>query len=238
MRLGHIIICQDAKQNNVGHLELRFAPQLHLGSGTDIETVVDIVLDAIGDETPLILCGLYGETPSILNKFVDIGINRRQVGGIDLAGGPIPSHRYSMIDYRDVFVRAKKHGIGRTVHAGEGRPPKEIATAILELEAQRIGHGTTLLQDEDVVELIRKRDVCIEACVTSNMHTGVIPSIAEHPICRWIEKGIKVSICTDNTLLSQVSAQEEYKRVSAIEGMSKDYVDYTIAAGRNAAFFR
>ena len=229
-------ICEDAEKNNVVHLELRFAPQLHHMGAMD--EVVDVVLDALHPNSTLILCGLYGENPSTLEKLVDIAIPRKKVSGIDLAGGPLPHHQYEMHDYRSSFSRAKDHGIGRTVHAGEGRPPAEIAKAILELHAQRIGHGTTLLDDPDVAHLIRKKNVCIEACVTSNVHTGVISDIQHHPIVRWIEQDIPVTICTDNTLLSQVNAPEEYEHVSKIEGMNPMYIEKTIEYGRSALFKR
>lgn len=227
-------ICDDAQKNNVSYLELRFAPQLH--TGAVMEEVVDAVLDGVSNRAPLILCGLYGEKPDILEQLVDIAIHREGVCGIDLAGGPLASHHYSMRDYQEAFLKAKRHGIGRTVHAGEGRPPKEIAMAILELDAQRIGHGTTLLEDLEVLDLVRTRKVCIEACPTSNVHTSVIDSVEQHPIVRWIEEGVRVSICTDNTLLSQVTAPEEYARVAQIAGMTEEYLERTIAYGREGAF--
>ena len=127
-------------------------------------------------------------------------------------------HRYSH--------EPKGHHIGRTVHAGEGRSAKEIAVAIIELKAQRIGHGTTLLEEEAVTDLVIKNNVCIEACVTSNLHTGVIKHFEEHPIAHWIDRGIAVSICTDNTLLSHVNSPQEYARVRQIPGMSDSHMEF------------
>jgi hypothetical protein len=73
------------------------------------------------------------------------------------------------------------------VHAGEGGQPQGIREAFEVLGAQRIGHGTTLLEDPAVVDLVRERQVTIEACPTSNVHTGVIRSVAEHPLPRWLD---------------------------------------------------
>ena len=101
--------------------------------------------------------------------------------GIDLAGGPLPSHSWTLKDYDKVFRRAREVGLGLTIHAGEGRPAEEIRVAIEQLGAQRIGHGTTLLQSPGLVDLIRERNVCIEACVTSNWHVGAIPNRQDHP---------------------------------------------------------
>src|SRR6185369_1786580 len=99
--------------------------------------------------------------------------------------------------------------------AAEGRSPSEIRIAIEELGAQRIGHGTTLLEDEAVVDLVIVRGVTIEACPTSNVHTGVIASTREHPLPKWLERGVRACVNTDNTLLSAVNAPEEYANARA-----------------------
>jgi len=100
----------------------------------------------------------------------------------------------------------------------------------------RIGHGTTLLDDPSVVDLVLERGIAIEACPTSNVHTGVIESIAQHPIPRWLALGVKVCICPDNTLLSGVSASEEIARVASIPGMTRELVDAATRHGHRAAF--
>ena len=118
-----------------------------------------------------------------------------------------------MRDYARAFQRAATLGIGRTVHAGEGRPPSEIAEAVTLLQAQRIGHGTTLLEDPRVVDLVIERGVTIEACLTSNVHTGVIPAQKAHPLPQWLARGVRVCLCTDNTLLSSTDAPSEERWV-------------------------
>ena len=141
-----------------------------------------------------------------------------------------------MTSYISPFQMAAEAGLGRTVHAGEGRPPDEIRTAIERLGAQRIGHGTTLLDDADVVALLLERGVTVEACVTSNFHTGVIPAVQAHPLPRWLDLGLSVCVCTDNTLLSDVSAPEEHARVRAIPGMTPEKLEAAVAFGHAAAF--
>ena len=114
-----------------------------------------------------------------------------------------------MFDYDRLssgFRRAER--IGRHDSCWRRGPPEEIRTAIEQLGAQRIGHGTTLLQSRGLVELIRERNICIEACVTSNWHVGAIAGRRAHPLLQWMEQGVPVCICTDNTLLSAVSAPE------------------------------
>jgi adenosine deaminase len=227
-------ICEDAARDQVTTLELRFAPQLH-GA---IEPAIDAVLDGLAGRAGLILCALYGEPPEQVEALVRAGARRNGVVGIDLAGGPTPAHTWALDDYAATFRLAAELGLGRTVHAGEGRPPSEIRTAIAELGAQRIGHGTTLLADPDVTELVRERGVVIEACLTSNLHTGVIRRIADHPLPRWLEAGVRACICTDNTLFSATSSEEEHARARAIPGMTDELIERAIQNGHAAAFSR
>jgi adenosine deaminase len=229
-------MCEDAALEGVTTLEIRFAPQLHLGAA--LEVIVDAALEGIAGRAGLILCGLYGEAPDVLHRLVEAAGTRRGVVGIDLAGGPAPAHSVHLEDYGPPFRRAAGLGLGRTVHAAEGRPPGEIRTAIEALGAQRIGHGTTLLDDPAVLELVLARGVTIEACPTSNVHTGVIPEVAAHPLPRWLELGVRACICTDNTLLSAVDLPEERRRAARIPGMDQHKLDATIAFGHGAAFHR
>jgi adenosine deaminase len=125
-----------------------------------------------------------------------------------------------MMDYIEPFNKARKYGLGRTVHAGEGRSPKEIEVAINFLHAQRIGHGLTLLEDRRVLDLVREKQVTIEACITSNWHTGCISKLSDHPIKEWLSEDVRVAICSDNTLLSDTILPMEHRRAVAHCGLS------------------
>ena len=227
-------MCEDAAREGISTLEIRFAPQLH--TSAPLPAIVDAALDGIAGRAGLILCALYGDSPELVQQLVDVGAARPGVVGIDLAGGPAPHHTVGMADYAPAFGRARSLGLGRTVHAGEGRPPGEIRVAIEQLHAQRIGHGTTLLEDPAVLALICDRQVTIEACPTSNVHTGVIAQVDDHPIHRWLTLGVRVCVCTDNTLLSDVDSPTEHARVRAIPGMSDAHLEQLIAFGHEAAF--
>lgn len=226
-------MCEDAEAEGVTTLEIRFAPQLH---GPPPAEVVDAALAGVAGRAGLILCGLYGEDPAILEGLVDLAATRAGVVGIDLAGGPSSGHDFSLAHYTGPFRRAASLGLGRTVHAGEGRPPAEIRDAILLLGAQRVGHGTTLLDDPQVVDLVLERGITIEACPTSNVHTGVIDEVAAHPLARWLDRGVRATVCTDNTLLSETTSPEEYRRVQGIPGMDAERLAAAIRFGHEGAF--
>ena len=229
-------ICEDAEAEGVSTLEIRFAPQLHVGA--PMADIVDAAIEGVAGRAGLIFCGLYGEGPEVLEGLVDVAASRPQVVGIDLAGGPATEHEFGMADYAPAFTRARELGLGRTVHAGEGRPPAEVAVAIQKLHAQRIGHGTTLLDDPGVLDLVLEREVVIEACPTSNVHTGVIGTVSEHPIVQWLEQGVHVCINSDNTLLSDTDSATEHQLVSAIPGMTPELIHRAIAHGHAGAFRR
>lgn len=229
-------LCEDAQQEGVATLEIRFAPQLHRGAPP--EAIVDAALEGIAGRAGLILCGIYGEPPQVLAALVEAARSRPGVVGLDLAGGPLPEHRAGMADYAPSFRAAKELGLGRTVHAGEGRPPSEIRAAIELFDAQRIGHGTTLLEDPEVLALVQERGVTIEACPTSNVQTSVIPDVAAHPLPRWLAAGVKACVNTDNTFFSDVDAPEEHRRAASIPGMTPALLKAAIGFGHAAAFRR
>ena len=226
--------CEDAARSGVTTLELRFAPQLH----GDIARAIDAVVEGAAGRAGILVCALYGEPPASVERLVRIAAARPGVVALDIAGAPTSGSSWRIGDYAAAFRLAAELGLGRTVHAGEGRPPQEIRIAIEELGAQRIGHGTTLLADPSVLALVLDRQVVIEACPTSNWHTGVIGSLDEHPIARWAALGVAVCVCTDNTLFSGVDSAEEHARVRALPGMTEALFDGIVARGHAAAFPR
>lgn len=227
-------ICEDAAKEGVTGLEIRFAPQLH--GGASPAAIVDAALEGIAGRAGLILCGLYGEEPRVLEGHVELARSRPGVVAIDLAGGPAPTQAFRLADYAKPFTRAKEQGLGRTVHASEGRSPDEIRIAVEQLHAQRIGHGTTLLDDSRVLELVLERGVTLEACPTSNVHTGIFKSVNEHPLPRWLELGVRACICADNTLLSNVTTATEHERASRIPGMTAALMERAIENSHAARF--
>jgi adenosine deaminase len=228
-------ICEDAAADGVTTLEVRFAPHLH---GASIAAAVDAVLDGVAGRAGVIVCALFGDPPARVDELVAVAATRPGVVGLDLAGGPAADHRWDLAAYGPSFRRAADAGLGRTVHAGEGRPPSEIRIAIEELHAQRIGHGTTLLDDPDVIGLVLDRGVTIEACPTSNLHTGVIARLDDHPLARWLQVGVRACVCTDNTLLSDVTASQELARACALPGMTAELLAAAVRIGHDSAFRR
>jgi len=220
----------DAQTEGLEGLEIRFAPQLHQEDSPD--RIVDAVLEGVAGKATLILCGLYGESPEILDNLVSIASSRKGVVGIDLAGGPAPSHEYQLEHYAEVFQKAGRLGLGRTVHASEGRSPAEILRAIRILGADRIGHGTTLLDSPEALDEVLQRNITIEACPTSNVHVGAITSVQSHPIKAWISRGVQVAVCADNTLFSATNIPREL----SVLGLDENELAYVNRCSAQARF--
>ena len=226
-------ICEDALREGVSTLEIRFAPQLH--HGAPIEEIVDAAASGVAGRAGIILCGLYGEPPELMNRLVSCASTRMSVVGIDIAGSP-GMMTFQTDEYAPAFKRAADLGLGRTVHTGEGRPASEIASAVSALRPNRLGHATTLLDDPKLVDTVLAQGIVVEACVTSNVHTGAVSAPETHPLPKWAARGIRVCICTDNTLLSDTNARVEHDQAAKL--VSTDELNRMIETGHAAAFRR
>ena len=227
-------LCIDLSELGTKRAEIRFAPQLHCNG--DIGSVIDAAVAGLKPRFNLILCGLYGEPPEMLDELVKAARKRPRVVGIDLAGSPLEEHKWSLMDYSRPFTEAMRVGLGRTVHAGEGRPSEEIKMAIEHLHAQRIGHGLSILGDQKLVDLVREKNIHIEACPTSNVHTGCIEKFEYHPMMDWFKKEIRFSLCCDNVLLSQTWGRKEYFKARLMCNMTFEQQNQTQIWAKEALF--
>lgn len=129
--------------------------------------------------------------------------------------------------------RSRPHGPRRRGTATRRDPHRDRA-------ARRAAHRPryALLDDPRVLDLVLESEVTIEACPTSNLHTGAIPALAAHPLPRWLRLGVRACVNTDNTLLSSVDAPEEHRRARAIPGMDDALLQRAIDHGHAARFSR
>jgi len=201
-----------------GHIaiELRFAPQLHLG-GSGTENTLDQVMQATiaglkGSPIPvkLIVCALRHENGELALKLADIAIKyRRYVGVFDLAASEtmFPGVLPWWLPAAD---RVKAAGLDLTIHLWETQEPTDNDIAMLdEHDIKRVGHG---------VRGDRQGNRVVECCPTSNVVTGQYASVAEHPINLLYHQGKRVTVNTDGTLFTQVTLSEEYRRLAAAFG--------------------
>lgn len=125
--------------------------------------------------------------------------------------------------FREVYSYASDHGLRLTAHAGESAGPGSVWGA-LNIRAERIGHGLTAAQDPELVEELSTRQVPVEICVTSNLRTGVCPSISEHPLRNYFDQGVMVTLNTDDPAMFHTSLCREYQLAQNTFGFTDEHL--------------
>jgi aminodeoxyfutalosine deaminase len=125
--------------------------------------------------------------------------------------------------FKDVYARASSNGLHLTAHAGESAGPESIWGA-LNLKAERIGHGLTAGQDPELMEELAQRQVPIEICVTSNLRTGCCTELAQHPVRRYFDQGLMLTLNSDDPAMFRTSLVDEYQLVQETFGFSDEHL--------------
>ena len=132
----------------------------------------------------------------------------RNVVGVGIGGDEV---RGPAEWFEREYAYAKDHGLHLTVHAGESAGPESIAAAVNLLHAERIGHGLTAIQDPRIVDLLAERQVAVEICLSSNLRTGCCKKIEEHPLKRYFDAGVLVTLNTDDPEMFETTLNREYQ---------------------------
>jgi len=125
--------------------------------------------------------------------------------------------------FRDVYAYAATNGLRLTAHAGETAGPGSVWGA-LNLPAERIGHGFTASQDPELVEALSTRQIPVEICITSNLRTGICPTIAEHPVRNYFDQGVMVTLNTDDPAMFATSLNREYQLAQHAFGFTDEHL--------------
>lgn len=235
-------LCQDAANENVVYIEVRFAPLLHLRRGLSPSRVVEAALAGMRRaetelpiRTGLILCAMRNEPPERSEKVARLAARYGDQGvvGFDLAG---PEEGFPLSPHVQAIRTAQEAGVHVTLHAGEGCCPEHIAEA-LDLGVERIGHGVYLFQDPATEERVRQAGIPLEVCPTSNLQiSGIMRTLSDHPLRRYLKLGIPVTVNTDNRLMSRTSSTDELWQVVQAFGLGPDEVRAILLASAEASF--
>lgn len=236
--------CEDAaKKENIKYLELRFAPPLQARDGFDEEEVVRSVLHGVkygqkdsGIKVGVILCLYRYHTVSEEQNWKTLKLAEKYLGngvvGIDLAGD---ESKYSVLQYKQFFDYAKSVGIPITCHAGEAAGATEVKYAV-ELGAKRIGHGTHIYENDNVMKLVRDKEITIEVCLTSNLQTQVVESIESHPVRKYYDYGIKITLNTDDPSVSGIDLNHEFELACNVFKFNLEDIKKLILNSADATF--
>ena len=216
LRRAAFELAQDAAAENVKHLEVRYSPVLHQDRGMTPMESLDAVIEGLqqakaefGISTGVIICGIrnFSIETSIELAELAIAYKYRGVIGYDLAGA---EENFPAKDHLKAFYLIRNNNVNVTLHAGEAYGPASIHQAIHYCGANRIGHGTRLLEDGDLMNYINDHRICLEVCLTSNYQTGTVDSLKKHPVKFYQDYGLRISLNTDNRLISGTTLVDEY----------------------------
>ncbi len=232
----------DAASENVRYLEVRYSPALHLQKGLKMTTVIDSVLEGLraakretGIKCGVIVCGIRHINPQTSMRLAELSVayKNRGVIGFDLAGAEAS---FPAKDHKDAFQLILKNNVNCTAHAGEAFGPESISQAIHYLGAHRIGHGTRLREDGDLLNYVNDHRIPLEVCPTSNVQTGAVPSLAAHPLKFYFDYGLRVTINTDNRLITDTTVTKELWLAHKELGLELEDLTTIIVSGFKSAF--
>lgn len=244
---------EDMAADGVVYVEVRFAPHFHTQGGLGLDAVMLAVLRGLDRGRRdfdvgfgLIVCALRNEDPDLSVKLVELALAYREQGcvGFDLAG---EEAGHPAKEHIRAFQLAKRQNFSITIHAGESFGPESIWQALQYCGAHRIGHGTRLVEDivryegkvikiGSLAEYVRDHRVPLELCLSSNVHTGATSSMAEHPFPIFQELGYRITLNTDNRLMSRTSMTQEYAIAVSEFGCSFHDLETISINGMKSAF--
>jgi adenosine deaminase len=214
-------VIEEAWSHGVRVLELRYSPAIHTFAGLSLRQAIRAVLSGLNRavrrhpeiEVGLIVISMRQHGPHIAKIMARQAIAEAQhlhrrsgVVGFDLAGAERGNPPRL---FREAYEIARLGSLGLTVHAGEDEGPRRIWEAIDDLGADRIGHGCSAVEDAELLRRLARDRILVECCITSNYQTGAVKRGAPHPIHRFLEAGIPVAVCTDNTTVSATDQSRE-----------------------------
>jgi adenosine deaminase len=235
-------LAEDHADENVGWLEVRFCPGLCTAGGLQPDEVLDATLAGLararmdhGIPSAVIVTALRSLPVASSCEMAELAVAYRDRGvcAFDLAGA---EKGHPVRDHVEAVGIAAGGGLPITIHAGEAFGPPSIREAVELGGAARIGHGTRLIEDRELLEQVRAAGIVVEVCLTSNVQTRAVASYEAHPLRRYFDAGVRVSLCTDNRLMSGVTLTDEYEHARDALGFTWDELLAVARMGFEGAF--
>jgi adenosine deaminase len=223
-------IVDEAAASGVTTLELRYSPVIHTFAGLTPRQSIRAVLSGMNHaqkrhpmKLGLVVIAMRQHGPHIAKILARQAIAEAQhlhertgVVGFDIAG---PERGNPPRLFRSAYEIARLGRLGLTVHAGEDAPPDYVWEAVDGLGANRIGHGCAAAADPTLVRRLARDRILVECCLSSNEHTGAVKRGERHPIHTFLEAGVPIAICCDNTTVSRTNQVKESARAAAAIGL-------------------
>ncbi len=235
-------LAEDCWNDGVRYLEVRYSPILHTKKGMTLaETVLavkaglDQAENDYGIKSGIIICGIRHISPEVSLKLADLTVQFKNKGvvGFDLAGA---EENFPAKHHQEAFSLILRNNINTTLHAGEAFGPESIHQAIHYCGAHRIGHGTRLLENLELMDFVNDHRIALEICLISNIHTRTISRLEDHPFKFYFDNHLRVTLNTDNRLISNTTLTDEYWRAVQIYGFTHQNIRTIIINGFKSAF--
>jgi len=234
-------LIEDVAKENVRYIEIRYSPILHTEKGMSLGESVEAVREGLqrgrkdfGVESGIIVCGIRNISAAASLKLADLTVRYKNKGvvGFDLAGA---EENFPAKDHQEAFYMILNNNINATIHAGEAFGPSSIHQAIHHCGAHRIGHGTRLKENKDLMNYVNDHRITLEVCLTSNWQTRSIRSLKYHPLKYYYDQGIRVTLNTDNRLMSGTTLTKEFLLAHKLFGFKlHDFREMIIMAMKSA----
>ena len=233
---------EDAARNSLHYVELRFSPgYMAMAHQLPVAGVVEAVIAGVregcktfGVEARLIgiMSRTFGEA-ACLQELDALLAHRDHITALDLAGDELGFPGSLFLSH---FNQARDAGWRITVHAGEAAGPESIWQAIKELGAERIGHGVKAVEDRALMDYLAEHHIGIESCLTSNIQTSTVASLANHPLKTFLEHGVIASLNTDDPAVQGVDIIHEYTIAAPAAGLTREQIRQAQISGLEMAF--
>ncbi|EMI7735192.1 adenosine deaminase [Proteus mirabilis] len=232
----------DVANAGIDYAELRFSPYyMAMKHQLPIEGVVEAIIDGVQSalhtyDVEIRLIGILSRTfgeNACQQELNGLLKHQDKITALDLAGDELgfPGHLF-----QPHFNRARDTGWKITVHAGEAAGAESIWHAIKELGASRIGHGVKAIEDPRLMDYLTEHQIGIESCLTSNIQTSTIASLAQHPLKKFLEHGIIASLNTDDPAVEGIELKHEYTVAAPAAGLTAAQIRQAQINGLTMAF--
>lgn len=228
------LTAQDMVNQNIRYAEIFFSPSLFVQNGLDVQNLthaIRIGLSRVSKINIALIADLVRDNGPVneLRTLRDLNDVRNQgVVGIGIGGS---EDKFPPGPFQALYEEARQMGFRTTAHAGEAAGAESILEAIRHLRIDRIGHGTRAHDDPRLVDYIVQHRIPVELCPISNVRTGIVESISEHPIREYFKRGLIVSVNTDDPKMFGTSLDEEYRLLEQECSFTKEEICKLILLG-------
>ncbi|MFC1996101.1 adenosine deaminase [Chloroflexota bacterium] len=232
-------VARDLAAQNICYAEVFYSPPDFARHGLKTQELTQAIrtgLDRVNEIQIVLVADLVRDfspengaiTLDEVAEVKDLGVIGIGIGGSEQDFPPEP--------YQEVYERARAYGFYTSAHAGEAAGPKSVWGAIRALKVDRIGHGTRAADDETLLDFLAEMQIPIEMCPISNVRTGVVEAIEEHPIREYFQRGLVVTVNTDDPKMFGNSLAGEYQLLVERLGFSQDDIRRLILQSANVSW--